>query len=213
MEDLTLAALFPLELVVFPGQTLNLHIFEARYRQLIVDATEEQIEFCIPYYKVGEILKYGTKVKVSKIAMTYPDGKMDIVIKGIRPIKVMRYLKNHPQKLYPGGFIVEPYWDNEGISSNYISIKEKIQDLYQYMNISEIPDILNSSFTTFEIANKVGFSIEEEYRFLQIPSEEERQDFMLNHLSIMIPKVKEMEVLRKKIQMNGHFRNIIPPKV
>ncbi len=213
MEDLRLVALFPLELVVFPGQNLNLHIFEARYRQLIKDATQNNIEFCIPYYKDDQALEYGTKVEVTKIAMTYPDGRMDIVIKGLCPIKIVRYVKKYPSKLYPGGFILEPYWDIDGQESEYTIIKELLKDLYRYMKINDLPQPLNKTFSTFEIANKVGFSIQQEYEFLQISAEVDRQRYMIEHLNQMIPKVKEMEELRKKIQMNGHFRNIIPPKV
>jgi len=213
MEGAVLMPLFPLELVLFPGQNLNLHIFESRYRQLVHECYEQERTFGIPRYKEDTPLKFGTEVKLVKIAMTYPDGRMDIITTGVGPIEVNRYLKKHPEKLYPGGYITRKYWDNEGIDHLYKELKSDLLNLYEYMNITKIPKILSGAFTTFQIAEKVGFNPDQEYEFLQIPGEEERQLYMLDHLSVMIPKIKEMEEVRKKIQMNGHFRNVIPPKV
>lgn len=213
MEGAVLMPLFPLELVVFPGQNLNLHIFESRYRQLIHECQSQEITFGIPRYREGIPMQYGTEVSLVKIAMTYPDGRMDIMTKGVGPIEVNRYLKKHPEKLYPGGYVTRQYWDNEGIDHLYKELKSQLLNLYNYMNITKIPKILSGSFTTFQIAEKVGFNPDQEYEFLQIPGEEERQLYMLDHLGLLIPKIKSMEEIRKKIQMNGHFKNVIPPKV
>jgi hypothetical protein len=213
MEGAVLLPLFPLELVVYPGQNLNLHIFESRYRQLIHDCQEQQLTFAIPRYKQDTPIKFGTEMRLVKIAMTYPDGRMDIISEGVGPIEVNRYLKKHPNKLYPGGYVTRKYWDHDGDKLLYNELKKSLLDLYEHMNITKIPEVLSGSFTTFQIAEKVGFNKDQEYEFLQIPGEEARQLYMLDHLSIMIPKIKEMEEVRKKIQMNGHFRNVIPPKV
>ena len=40
--------IFPLELVVYPGEKLNLHIFEDRYKQLISECYKERKPFGIP---------------------------------------------------------------------------------------------------------------------------------------------------------------------
>ena len=213
MEGMQLMPLFPLELIVFPGQKLNLHIFESRYRQLIGDSHKEGFTFGIPFYKENSPLRIGTEVRLVKIAMTYPDGRMDIVTEGVRPIEINRFLKKHPQKQYPGGYITPLYWDNDGYPERYAVLKERILELYKFMNINDVPKVFSDFFTTFQIAEKVGFNINQELEFLQIPGEVDRQEYMLNHLNQMIPKIKEMEEMRKKIQMNGHFRNIIPPKV
>ena len=68
-------------------------------------------------------------------------------------------------------------------------------------------------FKTFDIAHYVGFTIEQEYAFLCIKTERERQDFMDDHLSRILPVVREIEFLRQRALLNGHFKNIIPPKL
>ena len=94
MEGAILMPLFPLELIVYPGQKLNLHIFESRYRQLVHDCSEDKVTFGIPCYRKDSPISFGTEVELVKIAMTYPDGRMDIITRGIRPIEVNRYLKS-----------------------------------------------------------------------------------------------------------------------
>ena len=205
--------MFPLEIVVYPFESLNLHIFEPRYRELIQDCRDEGINFGIPYYRQNHQLKYGTIVQLETISKVYPDGKMDIKTKGLRPFEVKRFVSKYPGKSYPGGYIEELYWEKEGKRELRNEIRHQLEELYDFMNISKWPEELNREFITFEIAHKVGFNMDQEYSFLRIISEIDRQEYMLNHLRKMVPLVKEAEEMRKKVQMNGHFKNIIPPKL
>ena len=94
-------ALFPLSLVVFPGEELRLHIFEPRYKQLIHDCTTENITFGIPPYFEGKDLRYGTELEVTEIVKKYDDGKMDIKAKGIGWFEIDEFYKVLFGKLYP----------------------------------------------------------------------------------------------------------------
>ena len=93
-----LIPLFPLEIVVFPEEKLNLHIFEPRYRQLIKECEAEGLEFGIPYYQKDTVLTYGTTVTLEEIAKTYPDGRMDIRTRGKNPFIIRRFLQKFPKK-------------------------------------------------------------------------------------------------------------------
>ena len=72
--------IFPLALVVYPGEKLNLHIFEPRYRQLISDCVENKKPFGIPAVLKNNLAEMGTLVQVTEISKMYEDGKMDIKI-------------------------------------------------------------------------------------------------------------------------------------
>ena len=43
-------SLFPLNLIVYPGEDLNLHVFEPRYRELINECLEEETTLGIPAF-------------------------------------------------------------------------------------------------------------------------------------------------------------------
>lgn len=206
-----LIPLFPLQIVVFPFEELNLHIFENRYRQLVADCVHQNMAFGIPYYREGLPLQYGSLVKISEVSKTYTDGKLDIKTVGIRPFELKRYRAYYPDKLYPGGYITELYWEQEGTEDNRITIRRLLHELYAFMHIKQAPPALEKSFITFEIAHKVAFNKDQEYAFLQIVGEIERQEYLIDHLVKMIPIIKEAEEMRQKIQLNGHFKHIIPP--
>ena len=81
------------------------------------------------------------------------------------------------------------------------------------MKINDVPKALDKEFITFEIAHKVAFNKDQEYDFLKIISETERQEYMIEHLVRMIPVIRMAEEMRQKIQLNGHFKHIIPPSL
>lgn len=208
-----LVPLFPLEIVVYPYESLNLHIFEPRYKQLIEDCKKDEVLFGIPCYRKDHPLKFGTLVKLEEISKVYPDGKLDIKTKGVKPFELKRYRDHYPDKLYPGGYVEELYWEKEGDEDLRKRIRVLLTELYEYMKIDKRPEALDREFITFEIAHKVGFNKSQEYEFLQIISETDRQKEMIEHLIRIIPVIKEMEEMRKKVQLNGHFKYLQPPEV
>src|ERR1051325_5817334 len=72
--------MFPLNMVLFPGETTKLYIFEERYKQLVDDCLENDASFGIPYIEKGKVQKFGCEVKINRILKTYENGGMDILI-------------------------------------------------------------------------------------------------------------------------------------
>lgn len=208
MNDLL--ALFPLQLVAFPGENLNLHIFEPRYRQLIQECAETGMRFGIPAYLDKRLQDFGTLMELVSVEKTYADGKMDIRTKGIQVFRIDEFFEKAPDKRYAGGKV--QYLEDNAAGDIILSDKiiKNLEELYLVMNIKkDIPAI--SEFNTFAMGHHVGFTIEQEYEMLQIRSEVGRQEFMLQHLEKLIPTVRQMEALRKRVQMNGHFKDLKPP--
>ncbi|MEN0046809.1 MAG: LON peptidase substrate-binding domain-containing protein [Bacteroidota bacterium] len=204
--------IFPLQLVAFPSEDLNLHIFEPRYRQMMRECEEQDTTFGIPAYLNKRVQEYGTELKLVEIVKRYADGKMDIRTKGIGVFRIEEFFSRAPDKLYAGAKIkrIEDHVKSDILLSSQII--EKVEELFELMNIKkEIPDA--QSFSTFKMGHHVGLSVEQEYELLCIPNEEERQEYMLDHLRKLLPVVREMESLRQRVQMNGHFKDVIPPKI
>lgn len=114
IRQLTIPML-PLGLVLLPGETTKLYIFEERYKQLINECVSNHASFGIPYMEKGAITGYGCEVKINRILKTYDNGEMDILIEGSNLFKLIEYSKVLTPKLY-GAAVVE-----------YISIDQKIQ--------------------------------------------------------------------------------------
>jgi len=206
-------ALFPLSLVAYPGQKLNLHIFEPRYRQLIHDCKEASMHFGIPAFSKENGMSVGTEMQLVKIDRLYPDGKMDVVTKGLRVFRLLGYNKEREGKLYPGGEVQYLPINMDTDILMVQKIVEQLTELFSLMNIKySFPEEIGS-ITSYLVAHKAGLSLEQEIELLKIPAETERLLFLIEHLDQFLPNVRKMESLRQKIQMNGHFRNIMPPKV
>ncbi|HWF08188.1 MAG TPA: LON peptidase substrate-binding domain-containing protein [Bryobacteraceae bacterium] len=79
-----LLPLFPLQLVVFPGGIVPLHIFEERYKEMVGEAEAAGTEFGIVLAKDGGIVNTGCTVKVETVLKRYPDGRFDVLTRGQR---------------------------------------------------------------------------------------------------------------------------------
>ncbi|MGI9078402.1 MAG: LON peptidase substrate-binding domain-containing protein [Gemmatimonadaceae bacterium] len=79
--------LFPLPLVLFPGVTLPLHIFEPRYRRMLADCLEYDRRFGIVYLPSGldeKTIEAGRIGTIGRIDAAVPlsDGRCNIVVSG-----------------------------------------------------------------------------------------------------------------------------------
>ncbi|HEX4276384.1 MAG TPA: LON peptidase substrate-binding domain-containing protein [Bryobacteraceae bacterium] len=79
-----LLPLFPLQLVVFPGGAVPLHIFEERYKEMVGEAEAAGTEFGIVLAKDGGIVNTGCTVVVESVLKHYPDGRFDVLTRGQR---------------------------------------------------------------------------------------------------------------------------------
>ena len=199
---------FPLNLVAFPGEELNLHVFEPRYKQLVNECLDQGTTFGIPAY-IHNKLELGTEVEITELVKTYSDGRMDIRTKGLAIFKVLDYENPVEGKLYSGGMVEIQKINLEVDPIKVGKIKSIMKDFYKLLKV-ENPYLADEFNTSFSLAHKIGLSLEEEYQLLKISEETARLDFILEHLERTTPVVKELEKTKEKIAMNGHFKKLGP---
>lgn len=206
-----LIPLFPLNIVVFPGEKLNLHIFEPRYKQLIKDCYESKTPFGIPTYLNQGVGLYGTEIEILSIDKNYPGGEMDIRTKGAQVFKIEEFYREITGKPYAAGKVSElDYNDDEDILTKE-KIRALLKELYDALNISSVYEALPENFKAFDVAHHLGLSLEQEYQLLQMQNESDRQELILQHLNLVVPVVEETERLKELVRLNGHFKNLTPP--
>lgn len=201
-------ALFPLQVVVFPGEVLPLHIFEERYKQLISDCEMAGTTFGIPVY-FNRRLEFGTEVRLEKVVQSYTSGAKDILCRGLRIFRIIDFEHEAPGKTYAGGDV--EFIDNKinPDSGQKKQLFDLIAELYLHLEVPP-PKIDWKSFNSYTLAHKIGLSLQQEYALLKLTSEKERQEYLINHLTISIPIVQEMNRAKQTIELNGHFRNYDP---
>lgn len=202
--------LFPLSLVVFPGEHVNLHIFEPRYRQLVKECVEGETSFGITPYLEKKLQQYGTQVRVMQVAKQYEDGRMDITAEGLKRYRMVRFKNPVTGKLYAGAEVefIENDPDDTTISERLV-LNEKIKELYQVLNVENEFDPEESYFS-YQVGHKIGLSAAQEYKLLQIDTESDRIQFLQAHLEQAIPIVRSTERTKELIRLNGHFKNFDP---
>src|ERR1700722_1728977 len=86
----SLLPLFPLEVVLFPGTSLPLHIFEPRYKEMISECLDRKKSFGVVRAKEEGVAEIGCTAEIITVAKKYPDGRMDIVTEGRERFEVMQ---------------------------------------------------------------------------------------------------------------------------
>lgn len=200
--------LFPLQSIFFPGETVPLHVFEERYKQLINDCRQEAITFGIPVF-INNKMEYGVEVQLVEVVSTYETGEMDVVCVARQVFKLLAFDNVMEGKLYAGGIVKLMEYDYEATDEKKQVIINGIRQLYTIMDVP-YTKINVKEFNSFTLAHKIGLSFEQEYQLLQIPSENDRLNFISLHLTSTITVLSQVERTKKIIELNGHFKNFDP---
>ncbi len=174
--------LFPLPMLVLPGERRILHIFEPRYIQLLADLDDQFPVFGIPHFtenkKESEVV-YGSLVKVIKVLKKYPGGESDIVIEAIDLFELRSFEMKQEGKNYPAGLvlILKDYKDWKMGPE----LRKSFSDLL--VEIDETAD-LSSELGLFDILLKLEIKDEERIKFLNLNSRKSQETKLLALLKL-----------------------------
>ena len=211
LENKNILPQFPLSIVAFPGEQVNLHIFEPRYKQLVQECFNNNSCFGIPPFYNRELIFYGTEMKVQEISKVYEDGKMDIKTLGQRVYQIHQFEKIHASKLYPAAtvsYLLDEQFKDPLLESE---ILDKMSILFDILKIEKPIEYFMKDFSSYAVAHHIGLDMNEKIKLLTIRSESQRLDKISNHLNKFIPSAKKAENLKKRAALNGHFKSLESP--
>lgn len=200
--------IFPLGIVVYPGENLNLHIFEPQYKQLIQECHSGQKPFGIPTVIEERLQDFGSLMQITEITKVHDNGEMDIKTKGAKVFRILEVIKEVPDKLYSGAIVNYPDNQEQGDPELMRRVVNSIRELYKLLKVSKEFKKADFELKCYDVAHDIGLSLEEEYELLRLMEERQRQEYLKRHLTKVIPLVAEMEQLKEKIKLNGHFKNL-----
>ncbi len=204
-------ALFPLNIVAFPGEAVNLHIFEPRYKSLINDCLDKGVSFGIPSYVLNKI-DLGTEVEIVEVTKKYDDGRMDIKTQALKPFRVWDFWNPWENHEYAGGKIDYIEVEEEELNTSLLyEFKESVSRLFGWLGEVDVPDI-STVESVYDIGHKIGLKPEEEYKLLEITNENKRLQFAISHLEKLIPALERAHDAQERIRQNGHFKHLDPLK-
>lgn len=200
--------IFPLSIVVYPGENLNLHIFEPRYKQLITECHVQKKLFGIPAVIDNRLQDYGTLIRINEITTVHDNGEMDIKTNGEKIFRILEVIKEVPEKLYSGAIVTYPDNHEKGNPEVMRRVLNSIRELHRLLNVTKDFTKTDEEVNAYDVAHHIGLSLLEEYELLNLFDERQRQEYLKRHLAKVIPLVAEMEQLKEKVKLNGHFKNL-----
>ncbi len=200
--------IFPLAIVAYPGENLNLHIFEPRYKQLIKDCQASKKPFGIATVIDKKITEMGTLVELMEITKEYEDGKMDIKTKGVKLFRMLEIIKQIPDKLYSGAIVNYPNNIEAGNRNMMLKVMTAIKKLHEFLDIKKDFKIPADQIVSYDVAHHAGLSLLQEYELLELTHELQRQEYLKRHIKKILSVMGEVETLKKRVKLNGHFKNL-----
>ncbi len=187
--------MFPLSIFPLPGEMVPLHIFEPRYKQLLLDAETKDISFGIFFNHVSNTEKIGSLVKLESILKKYPGGESDIIVKCSDLFSMDKLYRTFNDKLYPGGDVT--FW-NADLS---IPVNKKLHQAFkEYLLYFQIRnnDTVPSLFT---IANELSLDFDARLRFVKF-DDEQKETFLLSHLKYQSQLLHQVEMAKDVFHLN-----------
>jgi Lon protease-like protein len=95
VDDLLDLGLFPLDLVILPGEKVPLHLFEPRYRQLYADCVLDDRPFVIVHAGPTGPADVGCSTRFETLVRRFEDGRLNVIVQGVGPVELVEESEGH----------------------------------------------------------------------------------------------------------------------
>lgn len=205
--------LFPLQVVLFPGALLPLHIFEPRYRELLADVSAGDRRFgLLPPGQDGGLPEPGTIgcEAMVRAVQQLPDGSANIVVGGERRFELVEPLATAAPYFVGVVRWVEDAADTQVPTAEELARLRALGERYAHaiheLNGQELTVALPQSAAalSFEVAALVEWDFESRQRFLAIRSATERVARLLQALPSLVAAAEARAAVHTGARRNGH---------
>jgi len=134
---------------------------------------------------------------------------MDIKTRGLQIFRVLEVIKEIPDKLYSGAIV--NYADNiqdAGKPELMQKVLNSVRELHRLLRIEKKFTKPDEALLSYDVAHHAGLNLQEEYELLGLLQELQRQEYLKRHLQKVLPVIGEMEQLKERVKLNGHFKNL-----
>ena len=201
-----LLPLFPLEVVIFPGTKIPLHIFEQRYRLMISEAISGYSAFGIILGKNQKIVAEGCTAVVERVTKKHEDGRLDIDARGRRRFRTLElddslpylqarveYFEDHTRAPFDKAVLAQ--------------VQQQADRLAALLGVGG-REAIDPTLTepSFHVAHGLPLELEFKQGLLRKRSEAERLDDLAEYLPRLIERVQTAERVKKLAGSNGKGR-------
>jgi Lon protease-like protein len=198
--------LFPLDVVLFPGAALPLHIFEERYKKMIGLCLAKSLEFGVIYATDTGISSVGCTAEIVQKLKDYDDGRMDILAQGRAVFQMKELLEEKEYNEALVEYLVED------ASAQNAAEEAQLTELFQQCHAAIFgqawtADESPGTALSYRMAALLPLALPEKQGLLEMREESRRRNFLFNRMTQLLPQLVRRQRVRKSAAGNGHGIN------
>jgi Lon protease-like protein len=199
--------LFPLNMVLFPGEQLPLHIFEQRYRRMARACIDQHTPFGIVLAHSDGTTKVGCTAEIIEVTQRYSDGRLDIITVGREPFRVLEFFK---ETLLLEGEVEYP---EDRDTEAPPALKTELVSLYETCHtllFADLPQdfaLAAPGTLAYSIASALPVDLLWKQQILELRAESEREERLLAYLRGWAPHLLKVQARHQTAGGKGHGLN------
>ncbi len=202
--DEGLLGLFPLAIVLLPGEVVPLHIFEERYRLLVRERLDGG-EFGVVLADDDGARECGCTARIAELLEELDDGRMNILVEGGRRFRIVDLrTPDDPQAVYLSG-VVEYFDDDDAEAPEELraAVVATFRDLLVATDAEAPREPLGEQLLSFRVAAAVDFGASLKQEILESLSEAQRLQTLLTVMRSLLPRLQMRKDREEAIRGNG----------
>ena len=202
--------LFPLGIVLLPGEPVPLHIFEPRYKEMVRVCLDGDRPFGIVYASPAALAAVGCTARIRSVATRYDDGRLDIVAVGEERFRVQDI---HRDRAYLTAD-AEPVEDDADTAPT--RVRQRV--VARHMKLLELagetvrPGLYDEPYPlSFVVGRNAGLGLDDKQALLAMEDEAERLAMLSEHLGRLLMRVREAKKISTLARGDGHATGFPEP--
>lgn len=202
-DDPTLG-LFPLGIVLLPGEVVPLHIFEERYKKLIGERLEDG-EFGIVLAEEDAVREAGTSARVVQLVEELDDGRLNVLVQGRQRFRIVGVREPEDAVADYLQASVEFFHDVEPEAPQVLhdAVLEIFGKMLTLMDVESPREPAGEGSLSFRLAAAVDFGTPLKQELLESLSEEQRLETLLAVMTSLLPRLELRKEREEAIRGNG----------
>lgn len=194
--------LFPLGLVMLPGEVVPLHIFEPRYRLMIGECLDSETGFGVVWTGEDGLRDVGCGAEVTKVLERLEDGRMNILTQGTQAFHLSRRIEDMP---YPAGDVEWLEDDPSGAADPGASeaARAAYADLVERVTETRPESADLDAMGAYDMAATIAFDAPEKQDLLELRDEDERMRRLAALCSQALSRMTKSREAAARASSNG----------
>ena len=202
-ESIERFPLFLLGLVLLPGESVPLHIFEERYKVMIGECLEESREFGIIWLSDDALKDVGCSARITHVLERFDDGRMNIVVEGTEPFRLERRIGD---LAYPAGDVELLDDDSDADDAALERTRTGYADLVEQVTGTRPEPETLAELGAYGMAATLDIALSAKQALLELRSEPARLEQLETLFAEAIKRIKTAARVAEQASGNGHLK-------